>query len=184
MLGHHIAAAGVIAEHAVGGNGIIVKIQQHKGHARLHRCGKVAAADLAHKDEAVHLAVYKEGGHIAAFFCLRQNDLHQHRDVLLGGAFKHRPVQIGIKGVLVEKTICHQNTDALAAGLCMRPGRGLIAHLLGNGRIFARISALTPSLPARPLETDTVLMPSRCAISAMRTAFAMFLTSFLLFILE
>ena len=124
MLGHHIAAAGVIAEHAVGGNGIIVKIQQHKGHARLHRCGKVAAADLAHKDEAVHLAVYKEGGHIAAFFCLRQNDLHQHRDVLLGGAFKHRPVQIGIKGVLVEKTICHQNTDALAAGLCMRPGRG------------------------------------------------------------
>lgn len=67
MLGHHIAAAGVIAEHAVGGNGIIVKIQQHKGHARLHRCGKVAAADLAHKDEAVHLAVYKEGGHIAAF---------------------------------------------------------------------------------------------------------------------
>ena len=115
------------------------------------------------------------------FFCLRQNDLHQNRDVLLGGSFQHGTVQIGIKGILVEKAVCHQNADALAAGVGVGPGGGLVAHLLGVvARILARISALTPSFPAKPLETETVLMPSRCAMSAMRTAFAMFLTSFLL----
>ena len=67
MLGHHIAAAGVIAEHAVGGNGIIVKIQQHKGHARLHRCGKVAAADLAHKDEPSTLRFTRKEGILQLF---------------------------------------------------------------------------------------------------------------------
>lgn len=37
----------------------------------------------------------------------------------------------------------------------------------------ARISSLTPSLPESPLLTDTMLMPSFWAISAMRTLFAM-----------
>ena len=134
VLGHSVAAAGVVAEHAVGGNGIVVEVQQHKGHAGLHRRSKVAAADLAHKNQAVHLPVYKEGGHIAAFFCLRQNDLHQNRDVLLGSTSEYRPVQIRIKGILIEKAICHQNADALAAGVGVGPGGGLVAHLLGGGK--------------------------------------------------
>ena len=37
----------------------------------------------------------------------------------------------------------------------------------------ARSSSLTPSLPASPLETETVLIPSRFAISDIRTDFAM-----------
>ena len=39
-------------------------------------------------------------------------------------------------------------------------------------RILARISSLTPSLPASALDTDTMLMPNFSAISAMRTPFA------------
>ena len=30
--------------------------------------------------------------------------------------------------------------------------------------IFARIASLTPSFPARPFETETVLIPSRFAV--------------------
>ena len=41
-----IAAAGVVAEHTVGGNGIVVEIQQHKRHAGLHGGGQIPAADI------------------------------------------------------------------------------------------------------------------------------------------
>ena len=131
-----IAAAGVVAEHTVGGNGIVVEIQQHKRHAGLHGGGQIPAADLAHEDQAVHLVVNKEIGHVAALFCLRENNLHQHRDVLLGSALEHRPVQIGIKGVLVEKAVRHQNADGLAAGLRLRADRHLIPHFLGGSKNF------------------------------------------------
>ncbi len=46
---------------------------------------------------------------------------------------------------------------------------------LAVAMICARISSLTPSLPASPLETDTILIPNRSAISAIRTAFGIIL---------
>ena len=134
VLGHGVAAAGVVAEHAVGGNGVVVEIQQHKGHTGLHGGGQIPAADLAHKNQAVHLPVYKEGGHVAAFFRLWEHDLHQYRNVLLGGALEHGPVQVGVKGILVEKAVRHQNADGLAAGVGVGPGGGLVAHLLSGGK--------------------------------------------------
>ena len=134
VFGDHVAAAGVVAEDAVGGDGVVVKIQQHEGQPALDGGGQVPPVDLAHKDQAVHLAVDQKGGHGAVFFGLGEHDLHQHRQVRRRRAVQHAAVQAVVEGVLIEKAVGDHDADALAAGVLLGAGRHLVAHFPGCGQ--------------------------------------------------
>ena len=110
----HIAPMDIVRAYAVTLKIILVKVQQKKRQTAFCHSTDIGQLNLAHEDNTVHLMRLHQARHFTCPLCLLGDDFHHGRHVLFLALLQKVPIQGVVEGILIEKSVRHQDAHIFA----------------------------------------------------------------------